>query len=268
MIREAIVAGKFYPDSPDKLKEMIMDMMDKKAARQDAIGLVSPHAGYIYSGAVAGAAISRIKLKDTFIIIGPNHTGMGRPFSIMTDGAWQTPLGDVNIDTELAKRILASSKYLEEDSEAHRFEHSIEVQLPFLQYLGRQFKLVPTVLSYTDITVYREIGRAIAAAVRDLDRKAVIIASSDMTHYEPQDSARKKDDLAIEAILELDEDKLVKRIKEFNISMCGYAPVVSLITAARELGADKAELIKYQTSGNATGDYREVVGYAGIIIKK
>ena len=268
MIREAIVAGKFYPASPDKLKEMTMDMMDKKAARQDAIGLVSPHAGYIYSGAVAGAAISRIKLKDTFIIMGPNHTGMGRPFSIMTDGAWRTPLGDVNIDTELARRILASSKYLEEDIEAHRFEHSIEVQLPFLQYFGRQFRLVPIVLSCADITVYSEIGRAIAVAVRDLDRKAVIIASSDMTHYEPHDSARKKDDMAIEAILELDEVKLLKRVKDFNISMCGYAPVVSLVTAARELGADKAELVKYQTSGDASGDYSSVVGYAGIIIKK
>jgi len=267
MIREAIVAGKFYPDSPAKLKEMIADMVDKKAARQDAIGLVSPHAGYIYSGAVSGAVISRIKLKDTFIIMGPNHTGMGKSFSIMTQGAWKTPLGDVVIDSELAKRILASSKYLEEDSEAHRFEHSIEVQLPFLQYFNPNIKLVPIVLSYADIAVYREIGQAIAVAIKDSKRKAVIIASSDMTHYEPHNSACEKDSRAIEAILELDEAKLVKCVKEFNISMCGYAPVVSLITAAKELGAGKVELIKYQTSGDASGDYSSVVGYAGIIIR-
>jgi len=267
MIREAVVAGKFYPDSPAKLKEMIASMIDKKAARQDVVGLVSPHAGYIYSGYVAGATISCIKFKDTYIIIGPNHTGMGKPFSIMTQGAWETPLGRVDIDSELAKQILVSSKYLEEDGEAYRFEHSIEVQLPFLQYFGRQFKLVPLVFSYADIAVYREIGRAIAAAVKGLKRKAVIIASSDMTHYEPQDSARDKDNRAIEAILELDEVKLVKRVKEFNISMCGYAPVVSLIAAAKELGAGKTELVKYQTSGDVSGDYSSVVGYAGIIIK-
>ncbi len=268
MIREAIVAGKFYPDSPARLKEMIEGMVDERAKKEDAIGLVSPHAGYVYSGSVSGAVVSLIKLKDTYIIIGPNHTGMGKPFSIMTQGAWKTPLGKVDIDTELAGRILASSRYLEEGSEAHRLEHSIEVQLPFLQYFGKQFKLVPIVLSYADINVYKEIGQAIAVAIKSIRRKTIIIASSDMTHYETQNLAREKDNRAIEAILELNEDKLAKRIKDFNITMCGYAPVVSLITAARELGAGKAELAKYQTSGDVSGDYSSVVGYAGIIIKK
>ncbi|MFC1866069.1 AmmeMemoRadiSam system protein B [Chloroflexota bacterium] len=267
MIREAVVAGKFYPDSPAKLKEMLATMLDEKVARQDVIGLVSPHAGYIYSGAVSGAVISRIKLKDTFIIMGPNHTGIGKPFSIMTDGVWRTPLGEVAIDSELATRIMASSKYLEENDEAHRFEHSIEVQLPFLQYFGRRFKLVPIMLSYADVAIYREIGQAIAAVVKNLGREAVIMASSDMTHYEPHKSACEKDSRAIEAILELDEEKLMKRVNELNISMCGYAPVASLIAAARKLGADKTELVKYLTSGDASGDYSSVVGYAGIIIK-
>jgi AmmeMemoRadiSam system protein B/AmmeMemoRadiSam system protein A len=267
MIREPVVAGQFYPGPPDKLKEMIAGMVDEKAAKEEVIGLISPHAGYIYSGPVAGATISRIKFKDTFIILGPNHTGLGRPFSIMTEGVWRTPLGEVEIDSELGKLILASSSYLEEDRDAHRFEHSIEVQLPFLQYFNKDIKLVPIVLAYAAGTAYKEIGRAIAEAVKKLNRKVVIIASSDMTHYEPQASAQKKDNQAIEAILALDEDELLRRIDELNITMCGYAPAVSLISAAKLLGATVAELVKYQTSGDTTGDYSSVVGYAGVIIK-
>ena len=268
MIREPVVAGQFYPSSPAQLKEMIAGMVDKKVVREEVIGLVLPHAGYPYSGAVAGVTISRIKFKDTFIILGPSHTGMGKPFSIMTEGVWRTPLGDVEIDSELGKRILALSKYLEEDYNAHRFEHSIEVQLPFVQYFSKDIKLVPIVLSYAAGNAYKEIGRNIAMAVKELNREVVIIASSDMTHYEPQASAQRKDSQAIEAILDLDEDKLMKQVDELNISMCGYAPVVSLITAAKELGVEKAELVKYQTSGDTTGDYTSVVGYAGVIIKK
>lgn len=267
MLREAVVAGKFYPDSPVELKKMIAGMVDDKAAREEVIGLVSPHAGYIYSGAVAGATISRVKMKDTFIILGPNHTGMGKAFSIMVEGTWRTPLGDVEIDSELARRILALSGYLEEDYDAHRFEHSIEVQLPFLQYFKKDIKLVPIVLSHANGAAYKEIGKVMAKAVKELKREAVIIASSDMTHYEPQASAKKKDDQAIEAMLALDEDKLIKKVNKLNISMCGYAPVVSLITAAKAMGAKKAELVKYQTSGDTTGDYSSVVGYAGLIFK-
>lgn len=267
MIREAVVAGQFYPGSKARLKEMIAGMVDEEAKKEDVIGLVSPHAGYAYSGSVAGASISRIKFKDTFIIIGPNHTGLGKPFSIMTEGKWRTPLGNIKIDSELGKRILTSSKYLEEDHNAHRSEHSIEVQLPFLQYFDSGFKLVPIVLSHASGTIYKEIGEAIATAVRELKRDVVIIASSDMTHYEPQESASEKDSYAIEAILNLDENELLQRIEELNITMCGYAPVISLITAARELGASRAELVKYQTSGDTTGDYSSVVGYAGILLK-
>jgi len=267
VIRKPIVAGQFYPASASELKRMIKGMVDEKAKRQEVIGLISPHAGYIYSGPVAGAVISRIKFKDTFIIMGPNHTGRGRPFSIMTEGRWQTPLGEVEIDSELGRRILAHSRYLEEDMAAHLHEHSIEVQLPFLQYFKTEFKLVPIVLAYAGGAIYKEIGRALAKAVKESGNKAVIIASSDMTHYEAQASAQKKDTQAIEAVLNLDEDELLKRVAELDISMCGYAPAVSLIVAAKELGAKGAELVKYQTSGDTTGDYSSVVGYAGIIIK-
>jgi AmmeMemoRadiSam system protein B len=266
-MRNPVVAGQFYPASASELKAMIKKMVNEKAEKEEVIGLISPHAGYIYSGPVAGAAISRIKFPETFIILGPSHTGSGRPFSIMTEGKWKTPLGEVEIDSELGKKLLASSTYLEEDKGAHLYEHSIEVQLPFLQYFKPDFKLVPIVLAYAGGAVYKEIGKALAKAIRESGKKVVIIASSDMTHYESQTSAQKKDTQAIEAILDLDEDELLKRIDEFNISMCGFAPAVSLIVAAKELGATGAELVKYQTSGDTTGDYSAVVGYAGIIIK-
>ncbi len=267
MIRLPVAAGSFYPASAKQLEAMIGKMVDEKVEKQEVIGLVSPHAGYIYSGPVAGAVISRINFKDTFIIMGPNHTGVGKPFSIMTEGTWRTPLGDVEIDAELGKRILSTSRYLQEDHLAHQYEHSIEVQLPFLQYFQPDVRIVPIVLAHGSGTIYRELGREIAAAVTGLGRAVVIIASSDMTHYEPQEMARKKDTQAIEAILDLDGDELLRRVEELNISMCGYAPTASLIAAAKELGARGAELVRYQTSGDTSGDYSSVVGYAGIIIK-
>lgn len=267
MIRTPVVAGQFYPASASQLRAMIEMLVDEKVEKQEVIGLVSPHAGYIYSGPVAGAVISSIKFKDTFIIMGPNHTGRGKPFSIVTGGAWQTPLGEVKIDSELAGKILAFSSHLQEDDSAHQYEHSIEVQIPFLQYFKPDIRIVPIMLTHAPATIYKEIGKAIARAIKELGREAVIMASSDMTHYEPQESAREKDAQAIDAILALDEDELLKRVEELNISMCGYAPTASLISAARELGAKEAELVRYQTSGDTSGDYSSVVGYAGIIIK-
>ncbi len=266
MIRHPVVSGKFYPESPDQLEAMIGGFIDKKAAKEEAVGLVSPHAGYIFSGGVAGAVMSRVKLKDTFVIMGPNHTGIGKPLSIMTEGIWKTPLGEVEIDSELGKRILATSSHLQEDHAAHQYEHSIEVQIPFLQYLKKDIKFVPIILAYSSLTTYKEVGRELAKAIKESNKEVVIIASSDMTHYESQLSAKKKDTQAIEAILDLNEDELFRRVDELDISMCGYAPTISLISAAKELGATRAELVRYQTSGDTTGDYCSVVGYAGIII--
>ncbi len=266
MIRNPAVAGQFYPEEPDQLRAMIGEIVDPSTDKEDVIGLVSPHAGYIYSGPVAGAAISRIKFKDTFIIIGPNHTGAGQPFSIMTEGAWKTPLGEVEIDHELAKKILAASKYLKEDSLAHQYEHSIEVQIPFLQYFKPDVKIVPIIFGHAGGDIYKEIGREIAGAINESGRGVVIIASSDMNHYESQETTQRKDTQAIEAILDLDEDELFKRVHELDISMCGYAPAISLISAAKELGVKGAELVRHQTSGDTSGDYSSVVGYAGILI--
>jgi AmmeMemoRadiSam system protein B/AmmeMemoRadiSam system protein A len=268
MIRKPVVAGSFYPASPSKLEEMVTGMVDDSAPRKEVVGLICPHAGYIYSGPVVGAAISRIRFTDTFIIMGPNHTGLGKPFSIMTSGTWETPLGNVEIDAELAQKLVGNSSYLEEDVNAHLREHSVEVQVPFLQHFKKDVRIVPIVLSHASGSVYKEIGLEIAEVLNGLERDVIILASSDMTHYEPEEQAKRKDSSAIEAILRLDEDELLERIAEQNITMCGYAPVVALISAAKAMEARRAELVRYQTSGEASGDYSSVVGYAGLIIPK
>jgi AmmeMemoRadiSam system protein B len=267
MIRKAFAAGRFYPGSASEIREMMAVLVDKKARKEAAIGLLMPHAGYPYSGPVAGATISRVKFRDTFIIMGPSHTGLGKPYSIMTEGSWQTPLGEVEIDSALGKKLLAVSDYLQEDEAAHLYEHAVEVQVPFLQYLKPDIRIVPIILAYAPTEIYKAIGRDIARAIKESDSKAVIIASGDMTHYEPQKIAEAKDKKAIEAMLKLDEDELTRRYEELNISMCAYGPAVCLISAAKELGATGAELVRYQTSGDTTGDYSSVVGYAGLIIK-
>jgi len=267
MIREPVVAGRFYPGSPDRLRGMIERMVDSGATREDVVGVLIPHAGYEYSGPVAGATISRVRFGDTFIIMGPSHTGMGQPFSIMTEGTWRTPLGDVEIDSELAGRVLSLSELLKVDRLAHLQEHAVEVQIPFLQYFKADVRIVPIVLAPADVSAYREIGKALSGAIQGLGRSTVIIASGDMTHYEPQTSAERKDREGIDAILALDEERLLRKVRELDISMCAYAPAATMIAAVRQLGASGTELVKYQTSGDSTGDYSAVVGYAGIIIR-
>jgi AmmeMemoRadiSam system protein B len=267
MIRQPFAAGRFYPGSAAEIREMMAVLVDKKTKKEAAIGLLMPHAGYPYSGPVAGAAISRVRLGDTAIIMGPSHTGLGQPFSIMTEGSWQTPLGEVEIDSKLGEKLLAVSDYLQEDAAAHLYEHAVEVQVPFLQYLKPDIRIVPIILASAPAEVYKAIGRDIARAIRESKAKTIIIASGDMTHYEPQQVAEEKDKQAIAAMLKLDEDELTRRYQELEISMCAYGPVVCLITAAKELGATGAELVRYQTSGDTTGDYSGVVGYAGIIIR-
>jgi AmmeMemoRadiSam system protein B len=268
MKREAAVAGQFYPRSGKELRALIKTMVNENAVREDIAGYYAPHAGYIYSGPVVGAIVSRVQLKETFVILCPSHTGLGAPFSIMTEGSWQTPLGEIQIENRLAKQILASSSYLREDVLAHLQEHAIEVQLPFLQYFKTDFKIVPIVLSHASAAVYKDIGNAVAKAVKSAGNGVVIVASGDMTHYESQKTAQEKDQRAIDAMLKLDPEGLLKRVQEHNITMCGYAPAAVLIYAVKELGADAAELVKYMTSGDTTGDYASVVGYAGVLFKK
>lgn len=268
MNRNPYVAGYFYPGSAAEIKAMMAKFIDKSAPREEVVGLLVPHAGYQYSGAVTGATVSRIKFKDTFIIMGPTHSGLGKPFSVWTEGVWKTPLGEVAVDAELAKKMVAVSEHLEEDYQAHREEHAVEVQIPFLQYIKPDVRIVPVILASAPAAVYKEIGRDIARAIKELKREAIIMASGDMTHYETHDIAMEKDMKAVEAMLALDEDELTRRYRELDISMCAYGPAVCLIAAAKELGADDAELVMYRTSGDATGDKSAVVGYAGVIFKK
>jgi MEMO1 family protein len=266
MIRTPAVAGQFYPGTKSGLQREIEKYIIKNAEKIKAIGVVSPHAGYVYSGAVAGATLSSIELTGTCVVMGPNHTGEGKPFSIMTEGIWKLPSGDCKIDEKLAKAILSSSDYLEEDEDAQRREHSVEVQIPFLQALKENIKIVPLVLAGAELEVYRKIGKGIAESIRKIGRPAIIIASSDLTHYEPQEAAKEKDKKAIEAIIDLDEEALIRTIRKYGISMCGYAPVCVMLAASKELGAKKAVLIKYRTSGDVSGDYGAVVGYGGVVI--
>jgi hypothetical protein len=267
-LRKPQVAGQFYSASSAGLKTEVELLLKKQPVKKEVIACLLPHAGYMYSGKVAGAVVSLIEIKEKIIIIGPNHTGYGKDFGIMTQGAWQMPFGDVPIDSQLAKALLQKSSYLEEDSLSHAHEHSLEVELPFLQYFRHDFAIVPITFSAADLKAYKGIGKEIAECIKELnlEKRVLIIASSDMTHYEPQNSAEKKDKQAIEAILELDENKLWETVNKLNISMCGYAPAIAMISASKLLGAKKGELIAYQTSGDVTGDYTSVVGYAGVII--
>lgn len=270
MIRNPAAAGQFYPGTKESLfreaGKLIRSSPEKK---YDAIGVVSPHAGYVYSGSVAGLTLSSIKPKPIYVIMGPNHTGLGSPFSLSASDSWVTPLGSVKIDNALSEKILKNCPEITRDEFAHIQEHSIEVQLPILQVIQESFTIVPIVISQGEIGQYRKIGNAIAKSIRELriEKDVAIIASSDMTHYESRSTAEEKDSGAIDAILKLDEEALVKYIEEFDVSMCGYAPVAIMIVAAKSLGAKDAKLISYQTSGDASGDYSSVVGYAGIVVE-
>jgi len=266
--RMPVVAGQFYPASAQGIRKQIESFLDKSAKKTDVIACMLPHAGYMYSGRVAVETVSRINIKDKVILLGPNHTGFGSAFSIMTEGIWETPLGAVKIDSELAAKLLKNSKHLESDTLAHADEHSLEVELPILQYFRPDFEIVPIAFMTDDVEALKKTGAEIAGVLKEQQIKdsVMMVASSDMTHYESSESARQKDNEAIEAIINLDADRLVQRIRQLNISMCGYAPVIAMITAAKILGATAAKLVKYQTSGDVTGDNDSVVGYAGMII--
>lgn len=267
MRRKPSVAGYFYPSNPKKLYEMIKRMVDSKAEAQKAICIISPHAGYEYSGGVAGHVFSSVKLPEKFIIVGPNHRDVSTDLAIMKTGTWETPLGDVPIDTSLAELIMKQTDLIVEDERGHQLEHSLEVQIPFIQYFKKNISIVPICIAYyTPYEELEELGKAISQAIRKSDQEVLIIASTDMSHYVSQDEAREKDFLAIEKILQLDAKGLFEVVKREHISMCGFQPATAVIIASRDLNAKKAELIRYQTSGDVSGNFSEVVGYAGIRI--
>jgi len=270
-VRQPAVAGRFYPGNAQRLRaevETYTTAPAQAAAEQKitAVGCVVPHAGYMYSGHVAGAVYRRLNLPRRFVILCPNHTGHGEPLAIMSEGAWHTPLGDVAIDTELAERLKARAPFLAEDAEAHRYEHALEVQLPFLQVLAPGFCFTPITVGTSDFDALSALGAAAAEVIADCGEPVLVIASSDMNHYESDSVTRVKDRRAIDQVLALDPRSLYDIVRKGGISMCGYGPAVIMLTAARALGAKHAELIRYATSGDVSGDRDMVVGYAGIAV--
>jgi AmmeMemoRadiSam system protein B len=264
--RQPAVAGRFYPGDGETLAATIREKLGDGPARA-ALGLMAPHAGYMYSGAVAGAVYASVRMPQRFVIIGPNHTGLGTPASIMTRGRWLTPAGEADIDTDLAEAILSNGDVLAEDASAHVHEHSIEVQLPFLQYLADGMEFVPVCMMTADPGHCRQVGEAVAVAAGEAEDDVLIVASSDMTHYESQEEAGRKDRMAIDMILALDADGLLETVQRHGITMCGVAPVAAMLHACRMMGASGAELVRYETSGDVTGDFSQVVGYAGIVVR-
>ena len=267
MIRQPAVAGRFYSGDREELTAEIRHFIDADAPKLLAIGSVIPHAGYMYSGHVAGAVYSRIQPSPRFIVLCPNHTGLGPPLSTMKSGAWATPLGSVEIDEELSAGLIAADPQLQDDVTAHRYEHAIEVQLPFLQCVaGSGCRFVPIVVGTADWDSLETLGNAMAEVIRAEAPDARIIASSDMNHYESDAITRVKDRKAIDKLLGLDARGLYDVVRRERISMCGFGPATTMLIAANQLGASTAELVKYATSGDISGDFDRVVGYAGIAV--
>lgn len=280
MKRKPAVAGYFYESDEDLLRERIKwcythpvgpgRIPTKLGDKRSIKGLISPHAGYEFSGPVA--AFSYLELAEdgvpeTVLILCPNHTGMGSGLSTMTEGSWLTPLGEVPIDTEFAEKLVSNYPLLDDEPSAHLREHSCEVQLPFLQELGQDFKLVPICMMMQDLETSQELGRAIAATVDELDRDMVVIASTDFTHQMPHEVAEAQDAKVLEAIETFDEEEMIKRIITNNVTMCGYGPVATTMAASKAMGARDARILKYATSGDTSGNYTSVVGYGSAVFR-
>jgi AmmeMemoRadiSam system protein B len=269
-VRKPAVAGRFYSAKPDALTRQLDQYLNADVPAPEkvdaALGCMVPHAGYMYSGPVAGAVFQRLPARATYIILCPNHTGRGVPLAIMPKGEWLTPLGAAPIDAALAASLQHNCRLLMEDTKAHEGEHAIEVQLPFLQRHVGAFTFVPIAIGVSRYAALEALGHGMAQVLKSSAVPVMIVASSDMNHYEPDDVTRIKDHKAIDQILALDALGLYNVVRNEDISMCGYGPVVAMLTALKEIGATRAELVRYATSGDTGGDRSAVVGYAGMII--
>ncbi|HLW98705.1 MAG TPA: AmmeMemoRadiSam system protein B [Candidatus Acidoferrales bacterium] len=279
MIRQPAVAGRFYPAYPQELRERVQQFVGAAAVVEGlpkaaapgvstasvALACMVPHAGYVFSGAVAGAVYARIALPRRIIIIGPRHRPRGSDLAINAEGGWQTPLGLVQIDSDMARSLLATCPLLVEDHVAHRNEHSLEVQLPFLQVLTGEFRFVPIAIGTLDFRVLTELGHALAKVISASSEPVLLIVSTDMNHYESEEVTHVKDGLAIDQLLALDPRGLHETVRRERITMCGCGPAVAALTALHDLGVTRAELVRYATSADLLGDRDEVVGYAGML---
>ncbi|MBI5562603.1 MAG: AmmeMemoRadiSam system protein B [Deltaproteobacteria bacterium] len=267
MVRKPCVAGRFYPQEAAALRENVSQLLANGGTKEKAVAVMAPHAGYVYSGAVAGAVYATVSVPDAVILIGPNHTGLGENAAVMPDGVWRTPLGGAPVNEELAGLCLDSSPLFKGDCSAHLMEHSLEVQLPFIQLLNGSASIVPITVMTADAGDCEEMGAAIASAITAYGKDALIVISSDMNHYEPDKVTRAKDKLAIARVLALDAAGLLLVAGKKDITMCGIIPAAIAIFASKRLGAREAHLVRYATSGEAFGDFSQVVGYAGVMIK-
>ena len=269
-VRHPAVAGRFYPADPATLRKEVRTCLSQlpKQTPVRALGCIAPHAGYMYSGHVAGAVFAALEIPKLCVVLCPNHTGLGRALSIMIRGLWETPLGPVIIDEDFATALLHYCPLLHEDSDAHRLEHAAEVELPFLQMRQPKLGFVPIAIGTGNFEALEQLGLALARVITLRSEPILIVASSDMNHYESDAITRVKDQSAIEPILALDARALYDVVTQQNISMCGFGPAVAMLTAAKKLGATSAELVKYATSGDVSGDRDLVVGYAGVIVRQ
>lgn len=281
-MRSPVVAGSFYSGTASALEAQVRSCFRHPLGPGDPgappsepapaiLGLVSPHAGYAYSGHVAAFGyyhLARQRLPEVVVLLGPNHTGSGAAVAVSREDQWRTPLGDLEVDAAVAEKIISSTPVARFDDAAHRREHSIEVQLPFLQYVskGTAVRIVPIAMLRQDQATSRALGTAIAAAIDG--KNAVVIASSDFTHYEPARHAAAKDEMVLDAIIGLDANGVGERVARHNITMCGPGPVMAMLVATRLMGATSASLLKYGNSGDITGDDAQVVGYASLKITR
>lgn len=273
-VRHPAVAGRFYPHDAEVLRGQVRSFLatsadEKQQARSQgtrALGCIAPHAGYMYSGHVAGAVFGELEIPELCLVMCPNHTGMGSPLAIMSEGAWQTPLSNVPIDHVFASALKQRFPTLNEDSAAHRNEHAVEVELPFLEIRQPHLRFVPIALGTGNFETLSQLGDAIADVIAASNEQILIVASSDMNHYESDAVTRIKDQIAIDAILRLDARGLYEVVTQQRVSMCGFGPAIAMLTAAKTLGAISARLIKYATSGEISGDLDTVVGYAGVMV--
>jgi MEMO1 family protein len=266
MLRAPAVAGQFYPQHAAALATTLDRLIPPVAANVPAYGVMVPHAGYVYSGQVAGKTFARAAIPNEVVILGPNHHGTGHPLAVFPGGDWEMPLGKVPIAQALTGAILAACPKAAADSEAHQFEHSLEVQVPFLQTLVPELAIAAICIGRAGLDALLALGDGLAVALRTRPVRPLLVASTDMTHYESGETARRKDHLALQRVLALDPEGLYRTVGEQHISMCGVLPTVVMLRAALALGATRAELVAYANSGDVTGDQRQVVGYAGVIV--
>ncbi|HXN18240.1 MAG TPA: AmmeMemoRadiSam system protein B [Candidatus Binatus sp.] len=267
MIRPPAVSGRFYPSEAKKLALEIQQYTASENKKSLVRGCLVPHAGYMYSGHVAGAVYSAIEIPALCILLGPRHFPGGEAMAIISEGSWQTPFGNAQVDSELATQLKQACPFLREDRVAHQREHSLEVQIPFLQQLNSNLRFVPVVLATNRYQELEALGHAVAKMKEAQNDQVLVLASTDMNHYESDTITRAKDQKAIDRILELDPRGLYDTVQSEDITMCGVAATVAMLVAMRDLGATQAELVRYATSGDITGDREEVVGYAGLIVR-